>query len=165
MSLKFPVEQGLGHQAGSASRTSLASYARWSRQKLKMRNGNSCFLLLLALLPLELKAKCVVRLLTGGALTGRRMCHSLHEQAHTEPSCEEHDQPVSLGCQLVLSVLAGTKHLDEEAALTAIASSVANITSTGTPVVPSRLVSPARCCCKALGLPPICPLQSVFDVP
>ena len=163
MSLKFPVEQGLGHQAGSASRTSLASYARWSRQKLKMRNGNSCFLLLLALLPLELKAKCVVRLLTGGA--GRRMCHSLHEQAHTEPSCEEHDQPVSLGCQLVLSVLAGTKHLDEEAALTAIASSVANITSTGTPVVPSRLVSPARCCCKALGLPPICPLQSVFDVP
>ena len=52
------------------------------------------------------------------------MCHSLHEQAHTEPSCEERDQLVSLGCQLVLSVLAGKKHL------TAIASSVANITST-----------------------------------
>ena len=37
--VKFLVEQGLGHQAGSASRTSLASYARWStRQKLKMKN-------------------------------------------------------------------------------------------------------------------------------
>ena len=36
--VKFPVEQGLGHQAGSASRTSLASYARWStRQKLELR--------------------------------------------------------------------------------------------------------------------------------
>ena len=69
------------------------------------------------------------------------MCHSLHVQTHTEPSCVERDQPVSLGCQLVLSVLALTKHLTlsggnsagvfKEAALTAIASSVANITSTG----------------------------------
>ena len=33
--VKFPVEQDLGHQVGSASRTSLASPARWStRQKL-----------------------------------------------------------------------------------------------------------------------------------
>ena len=35
--VKFPVEQGLEHQARSASRTSLASYARWNtRQKLKL---------------------------------------------------------------------------------------------------------------------------------
>ena len=56
------------------------------------------------------------------------------------PFCEEYDQPVSLGCQMVLSVLPGTKHLtlgedsagvNKEVALTAIASSVTNITSTG----------------------------------
>ena len=42
----------------------------------------------------------------------------------------------------------------------------ARATAVGLRVTPSRLVSPARCCCGFFGLPPICTSpQSVFDVP
>ena len=41
----------------------------------------------------------------------------------------------------------------------------AQATAVGLRVATSRLVSPARCCCGAFGLPPMCLLQFVFDVP
>ena len=68
------------------------------------------------------------------------MCHSLHEQAHTEPSCEERDQPVSLGpVNIVSACWNEAPHLEwrelrrslQRGSFTAIASSVAYISSTG----------------------------------
>ena len=94
----------------------LASYARWNtRQKPEMSINYEFHFAFRA------SSNRVVRLLTGGTLIGRRMCHALLQRTRSAgfPGCR---RIVRLVCRL-----RGSFH---KISLTAIASSVTNTTST-----------------------------------
>ena len=80
--VKFPVEQSLGHQLGSASRTSRVSFDRRNtRQKLTTKNILSFPLVLCALTllpPMTCHRKCVVWLLTGDICIGLHFMEKMH---------------------------------------------------------------------------------------